>query len=204
MPSRRTFSAEVEAGGVKELPVFERGETEEIGHHVVPAEPAHHDGVLAGHERVVALAVRERASDVPRREDVLRADDAEVRGDLDAAEGIERRRDLGREAARTHAAGPDDGGRVDALAGGEHDATAIDGRDAGPAPRFHAERAQRLQDDGARIRAEACADLLCPVDQDHRDRRILPEDPAQALGQLRGELEPGEAAACDDDRVARG
>ncbi|MCY1411563.1 hypothetical protein D9M71_269510 [compost metagenome] len=166
--------------------------------------PAQRDGVLAGHDAVVATLVRGGAGDVAGGEDFRMAVDPQVAVHLQPAEVVALGGDLLGEVAGAEAHGPDHGLRLDALAVRQHHAFAIHRRHRGAQAPFDAEFAGRLDDRRADAVAQRRADLLGAIDDNHPDIRRGPQYRPQPGGQLGGGFDAGEAAAGHHHGVARG
>ncbi|MNQ70666.1 hypothetical protein D3C85_853100 [compost metagenome] len=163
---------------------------------------AQHDGVLAGHQRVVADVIAGRVSDVAGRVDIVLADDLEVCINVQTAKVIAFGRDLLGQRTGAYTSGPDHGPGVDALAIGQGHTVFVDGYDRGFEVPLHAGFNTGFSDFLGDLRAHGAANLVAAINDDHVDICSITQDGAQTSGHFSRRFDPGEASAGHHDGVA--
>ncbi|MNN43467.1 hypothetical protein D3C81_1577040 [compost metagenome] len=154
----------------------------------------HRDGVLAGHQGVVASVVDSSPCGIAGRIDVVLANYLEVPVDLEPAEVVPLAGNLRGQRAGLDADGPDHGIARDVIAVVQGYATGIDSHHRGASQPLHASNLRG----GNNRRLDACtqcrADAGTTVYQQHLHIGVC-EDGAQPGGHFGGRFDAGETTA---------
>ncbi|MNQ89555.1 hypothetical protein D3C85_1048660 [compost metagenome] len=161
------------------------------------------NGVLAGHQGMVAQVIGGGVGHIARGEDVWLADDFQVGIHMQAAQGIALGGDLLGKRAGPHTGGPDHGPGVDTMAVGQRHAVFVDGDHRRFQVPLHTQLVARLGNGLADGFALGGADFFAAVDDDHIDVSLLAHYRAQARWHFGCGLDAGEAATRDHHGIAR-